>query len=1135
MPNVSIRFGTVPCETSVKQLQALVENADGRFEQVESSTFHALGVGKPFLGNLNRCKAKAGWSCEVTKLPYDFEAGDDVSVLSTTSVAHPYTPTVVESVEYTHNEFDAVLRAADEPPVELELVELLDEPDDADDTPKKSKTNTKKNAVPQEYDITNILSKSLRLNGTGIAQLRTIRLAHNHKNPRRLPLCSLQTIKQLYQCEDPICKYYLDRIRIAHVIDGDTHEVVVLEYELFPESTFFKIDGVDVNLGRTVTTMAQRNRKCAIDMDTISAGDLKKHKDLKHINMSSVGSMKKELRNTFFALQNFHDFDMVNCHPSILHAVLAYADNVQIDMGPLINYLEDRDTCLSAVMNWYECTRDQAKTLFVACMYGGGPHRMGKWAEMHNKVEFMESLEQEDRLWEPGLRRFKRFVDTVANAFRAANEDVYKQYALKKELKGKTPTDAGFMSIILQTIESVINSTLAMRLESIKIREISPMSDGLACAAPESTVLRIATETISMLFKGVHGVKIAYINKPFATTPMVPIEEVKFLSVGPDGRDFASGLLLPMHYRFRATEENEVFERKYLHNGVEITRMYEYIGHQYRQFIMEQGAKIYFNTLTIPDHTIYDTDEYRELFHRLNETYRYVRSMKQYLYVTEMVIEGPMVNGAKMPDSTTIEYTWIDPGSVFLRIMDRASIRMLHEVRIEKPKEEKGKGKEKEEEEGEIVVLEQHVVNVARHWLSDLLRPEFSMVVNVPHDIVTDFVGSKAPMSQVINTWRDPRFAQEHAVWTYTESDEAGVQFLMSFISDLLGPMEGYFWDKLACMIQRPGIRDIHLTILLGQERIGKNAALDIVRYLIGDEFFYATSEIEKIFGRFNSQLRGKLAVVLDEADWRDIPMSQLKSFLTEIRMQVEAKGKDIVEDCRVARLFTSSNDLNVPKRGGDASRPVPILCDPKHKNDTVYFARVYAAIHDTNVMRCLYHKLMQRDWSRNYDPKRIVRTNAISDEFSRPAELQFILSDAFQDAVIKAASDEATKRAVPIQEVTSFQFIHSKFTFPTWAQWATYDPNNPVASTISERESKLPRNVLGQKITTLMLYHSLCEQCGTTSGNARYEFHLMAYMKLIEREGCFYEIAEGNIVKRIDYDTISEQTLMFHQEKPII
>ena len=159
------------------------------------------------------------------------------------------------------------------------------------------------------------------------------------------------------------------------------------------------------------------------------------------------------------ARQLYYDVDIKNAQPTLL---LQLCEKLSIDAPFLRQYVEEREELLktAASMTVPECTRDEAKNLFIVVLFGGSART---WANtLHGKElnpdaplrEFVESFAKE-------LRRI------ASLAFHSKQLSGYHSRITKKRKAGAKATDPKmrFLSIVVQTIECdclrVVDDTLA--------------------------------------------------------------------------------------------------------------------------------------------------------------------------------------------------------------------------------------------------------------------------------------------------------------------------------------------------------------------------------------------------------------------------------------------------------------------------------------------------------------------------------------------------------------------------------------------------------------------------------------------------------------------------------------------------
>jgi len=97
--------------------------------------------------------------------------------------------------------------------------------------------------------------------------------------------------------------------------------------------------------------------------------------------------------------------------------------------------------------------------------------------------------------------------------------------------------------------------------------------------------------------------------------------------------------------------------------------------------------------------------------------------------------------------------------------------------------------------------------------------------------------------------------------------------------------------------VQKPEEKSRTILVLkFTLQQCGKNIITDFIGdKVLGQHLHYATSDLEKIFGRFNSAIQARKLIVMNETgmssgDWHRFN-GHLKSLITEGMVTIERKG----------------------------------------------------------------------------------------------------------------------------------------------------------------------------------------------------------------------------------------------------
>lgn len=177
-----------------------------------------------------------------------------------------------------------------------------------------------------------------------------------------------------------------------------------------------------------------------------------KTKDLNNYGRVSVYkslglfSFRKQIRGAL-AYGIYTDIDISNCHPSLL---LQIAEHNNIKCKYLKKYVNNRQKYIDLVMNTYDCSKDNAKTLFIILLYFGS---FSRWTNELN-IEDAEEIEF--------ITKLKKELKEIGQILTDNNKELAKALQTKRlnTKSKKTNIVGGVVSYILQEWECQIIETL---------------------------------------------------------------------------------------------------------------------------------------------------------------------------------------------------------------------------------------------------------------------------------------------------------------------------------------------------------------------------------------------------------------------------------------------------------------------------------------------------------------------------------------------------------------------------------------------------------------------------------------------------------------------------------------------------
>ena len=194
-----------------------------------------------------------------------------------------------------------------------------------------------------------------------------------------------------------------------------------------------------------------------------------------------------------------------------------------------------------------------------------------------------------------------------------------------------------------------------------------------------------------------------------------------------------------------------------------------------------------------------------------------------------------------------------------------------------------------------------------------------------------------------------------------------------------------YLWKWWAFLVQKPAEKPRTILVLKSTlQQCGKNIITDFIGdKVLGEHLHFATSDLEKILGRFNSPLQARKLIVMNETgmssgEWHKFN-GHLKSLITEGRVAIERKGLETkrLKDF-AGYMVTSNQDAPIKIDIGD-SRVVCFDVSSRCRGNIKYFKRLGNILNHPNAPGVVMKYLLSLDIS-DFDPQEIPATKMKSD-----------------------------------------------------------------------------------------------------------------------------------------------------------
>ena len=192
--------------------------------------------------------------------------------------------------------------------------------------------------------------------------------------------------------------------------------------------------------------------------------------------------------------------------------------------------------------------------------------------------------------------------------------------------------------------------------------------------------------------------------------------------------------------------------------------------------------------------------------------------------------------------------------------------------------------------------------------------------------------------------------------------------------------LSDFAFGWLARAVQLPQVQAETALVLRGGKGTGKGTFANIFGSLFGQHYL-AVSNKAHLIGRFNSHLRDKVLMFVDEGFWAGDVQNEgtLKQLITEPTIPIEAKFQDVTNAPNRLHVIMASNERwVVPASGMERRYFVLDLADHQAQN-TEYFGKIRHEMANGGLAAML-HDLLQYDLS-NFDPHHPPMTEGLREQ----------------------------------------------------------------------------------------------------------------------------------------------------------
>lgn len=184
----------------------------------------------------------------------------------------------------------------------------------------------------------------------------------------------------------------------------------------------------------------------------------------------------------------------------------------------------------------------------------------------------------------------------------------------------------------------------------------------------------------------------------------------------------------------------------------------------------------------------------------------------------------------------------------------------------------------------------------------------------------------------------------------------------------------------MARAVQLPQVQAETALVLRGGKGTGKGTFANIFGSLFGQHYL-AVSNKAHLIGRFNSHLRDKVLMFVDEGFWAGDVQNEgtLKQLITEPTIPIEAKFQDVTNAPNRLHVVMASNERWVVPASGMERRYFVLDLTDQYAQDTEYFGNIRKQMANGG-RAAMLHDLLQYDLS-TFDPHHPPMTQGLLEQ----------------------------------------------------------------------------------------------------------------------------------------------------------
>jgi len=215
-----------------------------------------------------------------------------------------------------------------------------------------------------------------------------------------------------------------------------------------------------------------------------------------------------------------------------------------------------------------------------------------------------------------------------------------------------------------------------------------------------------------------------------------------------------------------------------------------------------------------------------------------------------------------------------------------------------------------------------------------------------------------------------------------------------------------YINKFIAHIIQKPTEKPEVCLIFKSQQGMGKDLLVNFIEKMLGVQYVYRTAETDDIFGNFNSCIKDKIVLQLNELEGKDgfSNKEKLKNLITEGKTRINEKNVKQYTQTNYLRIIICSNNLTPVEIPWD-DRRFCVFQSTQCKPPFQYFNKVWEYLKDDNAIYTLYDYYKNLNIGSFEPNKQRPQTEAYK-EMKQVTVLYKYINEMFKDDEFKTEFD---------------------------------------------------------------------------------------------------------------------------------